>query len=56
MYFTGLSLLITGIEVFLEQYTLLIKYSGWQWYWTFISITLIFWLNQKMVKWFFKRR
>lgn len=56
MYFTGISLLITGIEVFLEQYTLLIKYSGWQWYWTFISITLVFWLNQKMVKWFFKRR
>lgn len=56
MYFAGISLLVTGIEVFLEQYTRLIKYTGWQWHWTFISITLVFWLNQKMVKWFFKRR
>lgn len=56
VYLTGISLLVTGIEVLLKQFTMLIKYSGWQWYWTFISITLIFWLNQKIVKWFFERR
>lgn len=56
VYFASISLFVTGIEVLLERYTMLIKYTGWQWYWTFISIALVFWLNQKLVDWFMKRR
>lgn len=52
-YFTVISLIMTGGEVVLEQYTMLIKYTGWHWYWTLSSVIFIFWLTQKMVDWFF---
>jgi hypothetical protein len=41
-YFAGTSLLLTGAEVILERYTMVIKYTGWEWYWTWISVAIIF--------------
>lgn len=54
-YLAGISLIMTGGEVFMERYTMLIKYTGWEWYWTWITVTIIFWLTQKTVAWFFRR-
>lgn len=53
-YFAGIALLLTGSEFVLERHTLLIKYTGWDWYWTWISVIFIFWLTQRMVEWFFR--
>ena len=53
-YLAGIALLLTGAEVIFERYTQLIKYTGWEWYWTWLSVLLIFWLTQRMVEWFFK--
>lgn len=55
-YFVSISLVITGGEVILERYTQLIKYTGWEWYWTWITVALIFWLTQNTVAWFFRLR
>lgn len=56
VYFVGISLIMTGGEVMLERYTRLIKYTGWEWYWTWISVVFIFRLTQKTVAWFFNLR
>lgn len=53
-YFVGISLLLTGFEVILERCTMLIKYTGWKWYWSWISLMFVFWLNKKTVRWFFR--
>jgi hypothetical protein len=55
-YLAGIGLLLTGWEVVLERYTMVIKYTGWEWYWTWISVVFIFWLTQKTVAWFFRCR
>ncbi len=52
-YLAGISLLLTGFEVILERYTMLIRYTGWEWYWTSVSVLFIMWLTQRTVAWFF---
>jgi hypothetical protein len=54
IYYFGTTLVFTIIECFLEKYTLLLKYTGWQIHWTFISVCFIFWLSRKTTTWFFK--
>ncbi|WP_371380118.1 CBO0543 family protein [Sporomusa aerivorans] len=54
IYLATIGLLLTGFEFMLEHYTMLIKYTGWQWYWTWGSEVLIFGLTQKTVAWFFR--
>lgn len=49
------SLAVTIIEVVLERYTNVIKYTGWQWYWTFISLWFLLWLSRIMKLWFFSQ-
>jgi hypothetical protein len=53
MYYIGITLAFTVTEYYLEKYTLLIKYTGWQIYWTFMSVCFIFWLSRKTTLWFF---
>jgi hypothetical protein len=53
IYFAIISSLLTGFEVLLEKYTMVIKYTGWEWHWTFLSVIFIFLLSQKAVEWFF---
>ena len=55
-YLASIGLIVTGVEVVLERHTMLIKYTGWQWYWTWISVVFIFWLTQRTVAWFFSFR
>lgn len=52
-YLAGTSLALTGVEVLLEHHTLLIKYTGWHWYWTLLSVGLILGLTKRIVQWFF---
>lgn len=52
-YLVSIGLIMIGGEVILERYTMLIKYTGWEWYWTWISVVFIFYLTQKAVAWFF---
>jgi hypothetical protein len=54
MYYVGITLCFTVIEYFVERYTLILTYTGWQLYWTFVSVGFIFWLSRKATHWFFK--
>lgn len=54
MYYFGITLVFTIIEYFTEKYTMILKYTGWQVYWTFISVCLVFWISRKTTQWFFR--
>jgi hypothetical protein len=45
---------ITIIEVFLEKNTRLIIYTNWEWYWTWITLFVTFYMSRKFYLWFFK--
>ncbi len=45
---------ITIIEVILEKNTQLIKYTGWAWYFTWISLYVTFYLSRRIYLWFFR--
>lgn len=51
-YFGTLSIL-TGFEVVLEKYTEVIKYTGWKWYITFLSVWFVLWISRITTLWFF---
>jgi hypothetical protein len=44
---------ITIPEYLIEKYTDLVKYTGWQWYWTTISISLTLAVSRLFFVWFF---
>jgi hypothetical protein len=50
----GITSILTAVEYLLERYTEVIKYTGWEWYWTFISVWLVLWLSRAASEWFFK--
>lgn len=52
-YLWGIGLALTVFEAGLERYTRLIKYTGWEWYFTWVSVVFIFWLAVKTTRWFF---
>lgn len=54
-YYVGVSLALTGSEYILESNTMLIKYTGWNWWWSFLSLCFIFWLSRIATIWFFKK-
>lgn len=56
VYFAGAMAAFTIAEVIVERYTLIIKYHGWSWYWTFISMSFVFYFTMVIVKWFFRIR
>lgn len=45
---------LTGLEVLIKTYTSLIKYTGWAWYWSWISIGLTLFVSRLFCVWFFK--
>jgi hypothetical protein len=45
---------ITLFELFALKYTKLIKYRKWRWYWSFLSISISYYIGRKYQKWFFK--
>lgn len=54
LYYCGLSLVMTAVEILVERYTDILEYTGWHWYYTFISILLLFLLSRVTTLWFFK--
>lgn len=54
LYYAIFSSAFTLIEYFLERYTLIIKYHTWRWYWTLVSMSLVFYIVKVIYKWFFK--
>lgn len=44
---------MSGIEVILEHTTRLIHYIHWDWYWTWLSLFITFWLSRQFYKWYF---
>ncbi|ARU60678.1 hypothetical protein CBW65_05955 [Tumebacillus avium] len=55
LYYVLYTSAITVVEVILERYTLLIKYTGWKWYWTFLTVMATFYLTRKYYQWFGKK-
>ncbi|ARK29785.1 CBO0543 family protein [Halalkalibacter krulwichiae] len=45
---------ITFIEIFIEKYTDLIKYKKWAWYWSFITLSMTYYLSRLYYRWFTK--
>lgn len=54
LYYAGTIALFTITEVLVERFTLIIKYHGWTWYWTSISMSLVFYFTMVIYKWFFR--
>ncbi|GKU27602.1 CBO0543 family protein [Clostridium folliculivorans] len=45
---------ITVVEIYVEKFTNIIKYVHWNWYVTWITLFLTFYLTRKYYTWFFK--
>jgi hypothetical protein len=54
-YYIGYTSVLTIIEVIIEKYTKLIKYIHWEWYITWISIGLSFFIVRLFCVWFFAK-
>jgi hypothetical protein len=52
-YYVGYSSVLTIIEVIVEKYTKLINYIHWEWYITWITICLSFFIVRLFCVWFF---
>jgi len=54
MYYFSYCSAITIVEVLCERYTNIIKYINWEWYVTWISLFITFYMSRKFYLWFFK--
>ncbi|WP_042461980.1 CBO0543 family protein [Neobacillus dielmonensis] len=54
-YYIGFSSVLTIAEVIIEKYTDLIKYIHWEWYLSWITICLSFFLSRLFCVWFFSK-
>ena len=55
LYTCSYSGLITFLEFFIEKYTDLITYRKWSWYWSFLSLSSVFYLSWLYSRWYFKK-
>lgn len=54
--YIGVASIFTLAEFILERYTEVIKYTGWEWYWTFLSVWFILWVSRVITLWFFGKK
>lgn len=54
-YYAGYSTILTISEVLFEKYTNLIKYIHWEWYISWVTIYLSFFLTRLFCIWFFTK-
>lgn len=52
-YYVGFSSVLTIVEAIIEKYTDLIEYINWEWYVTWITLCLSFFLTRLFCVWFF---
>jgi hypothetical protein len=53
VFYLGTTSILTGVEVVLEKFTDVIKYTGWKWYMTFLSVWFVLWLSRITTSWYF---
>lgn len=54
-YYVGYCSVLTVVEVILEKYTEIIKYIHWEWYITWITLVLSFFMTRLFCVWFFAK-
>lgn len=54
-YYATYCSILTSLETILLHYTHLIRYIHWEWYWTWISLFLTFWLSRLFYVWYFHK-
>ncbi len=54
-YYVGFSSVLTIVEVIIEKYTNLINYIHWEWYVSWLSIGLSFFIARLFCVWFFAK-
>lgn len=54
LYAVSFVSIFTFAESILEKYTLIIHYYSWQWYCTWISMALLFYVVMTIYKWYFR--
>lgn len=54
-YYVGYTSVLTIIEVITEKYTELLNYIHWEWYTTWISVFLSFYIVRVFCVWFFAK-
>lgn len=54
MHYASYCSAITVLEVICERYTNIIRYIHWEWYVTWISLFITFYISRKFYLWFFK--
>ncbi|MEQ2525797.1 CBO0543 family protein [Bacillaceae bacterium CLA-AA-H227] len=54
-YYAGYCSVLTVIEVIIEKHTQLIKYIHWEWYITWISLCISFFIVHVFCLWFFAK-
>jgi hypothetical protein len=52
-YYAAFSSVLTIVEVIIEKYTYLIKYIHWEWYITWVTICISFFISRLCRIWFF---
>lgn len=55
-YYIGFCSVLTIVEVMIVKYTDLVKYIHWEWYTTWITICLSFFISHLFCVWFFAER
>ncbi len=51
-YYLGTASIITAVEFVIERYSMVLRYTGWQWYMTFLGVWLVLWLSKASARWF----
>lgn len=54
-YYAGYTSVLTAVEVMIEKHTELIKYIHWEWYVTWITVCLSFFITRLFCVWFFSK-
>ncbi|MFD1953608.1 CBO0543 family protein [Paenibacillus thailandensis] len=54
-YYAAYCSVLTGFELVLETYTDLIEYIHWEWYVTWISLCISFYITRRLCVWFFSK-
>lgn len=54
VYYISIFSVFSFLEYLVEKHTKIITYIHWEWYHTFISMSIVFYLIRAVYKWFFK--
>lgn len=54
-YYAFYCSVMSAYEIILVHTTDLIRYIHWDWYWTWLSLFITFWLSRQFYKWYFHK-